>query len=119
MKTILMKITSRERYMQMLRCVIDYLQFANNPNEMFWLFSLDKDDPTLDINDLQQFLKSWGVGTDRYKIVVGESEGKIDAINRDIKQLHIAWDILLNISDDQFPIDRAMMTLFAMPCPTT
>jgi len=71
---------------------------------MFWLFSLDKDDPTLDINDLQQFLKSWGVGTDRYKIVVGESEGKIDAINRDIKQLHIAWDILLNISDDQFPI---------------
>jgi hypothetical protein len=95
MKTILMKVTSRERPASLLQCVNKYIELANNPNHMIWLFSLDKDD-VLTTPIIHQLPKN-------SIIVLGTSQNKIHAINRDIKEVD-NWDILLNISDDQLPI---------------
>jgi len=103
-KTLLMKVTSRERYSQMLRCVKAYIDFAHESNNMFWLFSFDEDDTSFDKINFNAFLKENSIIG---KYIVGKSTGKINAINRDINLVELEqWDILVNISDDQFPIAR-------------
>jgi hypothetical protein len=113
-----MKFTSRERYQILKKCVEEYYKLANNRQDMFWLFSVDADDETFDSHDFHFFLYELGIF--KYKLVKGESHSKIDAINRDVNSLNDlfpSWDILLNISDDQFPIVKGYddMIRQAMP----
>lgn len=98
---ILMKITSRSRPDQLLRVVKLYKERASNPVRLAWLFSLDEDDDS--VSDL--LLKRLQEITDNPNTVIvkGTSDGKIDAINRDVNEFPHSWDILLNISDDQLP----------------
>lgn len=104
-KVILMKFTSRERYDILKRCVSEYYKLANNRKDMYWLFTVDFDDPTFNSEDFSFFLFELGIY--KYSISRGHSASKIDAINRGLElvtDLFPSWDILLNISDDQFPV---------------
>lgn len=101
-KKILMKFTSRDRFPTLMKCVVEYYRLANNPKDMFWLFTFDDDDTTLNLEELHQMMKYLNVG---YEVFCGVSYSKIHAINRDVYKIHNNnWDILLNISDDQLPI---------------
>lgn len=99
--TILCKVTSRSRPDQLLRVVKLYKEKASNPVRLAWLFSLDKDDDSVS----ELLLKRLTEITDNpnTQIIIGESDGKVNAINRDVKDFPFHWDILLNISDDQLP----------------
>lgn len=98
-----MKFTSRERYDILKKCVQAYFDKANNTKDMLWVFSVDTDDNTFKNEDFIVFLHDLKLN---YRVYTGNSLGKIDAINRDINDLNETWDILLNISDDQFPIKQ-------------
>jgi hypothetical protein len=95
-KTILMKVTSRDRHEVLMQTVNTYLKLSLNPDKMIWLFSLDTDD--LNTIDAVKGLK-----IENKRIFIGDSENKIHAINRDVEFVD-GWDILLNISDDQLPV---------------
>ena len=98
---ILMKFTSKGRYETLKRCVQAYFNMANNTNNMVWIFTIDEDDETFQKEDFNVFLQNLKID---YIIYIGNSQGKIDAINRDVASISKDWDILLNISDDQLPI---------------
>ena len=132
-KTILMKVTSRERPKQLLETVKSYIEMAANTSDMVWLFSFDSNDESYFNNvfilDLERLLgltehtdvKVYGytsvLNYSNCAIVFGTSSGKINAINRDIKYYGCSWDILLNISDDQRPIVKGYDNIIrnAMP----
>lgn len=97
-----MKFTSRERFSQLTKCIVEYHRLANNPKDMLWVFTFDEDDNTINLNEFQQLMKYLEV---EYQAFFGVSHSKIHAINRDVeKVMDKEWDILLNISDDQLPI---------------
>ena len=101
-KTILMKITSRGRPTQLIKCIQEYKRLASDTSAMKWLITLDHDDETsssIGLIDSIKTLTSGGI------IVYGASLNKIHAINRDVDKAE-GWDILLNISDDQTPIAK-------------
>lgn len=100
-KTILMKVTSRERPEHLINCISQYIRLANNPSKMVWLTSLDLDDQKCRTEELKSLIVHI---TKNGRICFDVSENKIHAINRDIEKVEEHWDILLNISDDQFPI---------------
>jgi len=103
-KIILMKVTSRERPEQLMRCIEEYHKLADNPRQMVWLFSFDIDDEKMqarkeEITSLMFKLRLVA------NIVWANSVSKIDAINRDfLTYKDNNWHILLNISDDQLPV---------------
>lgn len=99
-KTILMKVTSRERPKQLIECINVYLSLANNPYKMKWMITLDGNDHTVKEIDFGSELIPY---KDNVFIYYGDSTDKINAINRDVNLID-GWDILLNISDDQLPI---------------
>jgi hypothetical protein len=68
---------------------------------MIWLISVDLDDTTVKIPAIEEVLSN-----QRYDIAQGNSNSKIEAINRDVNYIGHSWDILLNISDDQEPITK-------------
>jgi hypothetical protein len=98
---ILMKFTSRGRYETLKKCVQAYYDKANDTKKMVWLFTIDNDDDTFQMNDFESFLRGLNI---QFELCFGESFSKIDAINRDVNTTETYWDILLNISDDQMPI---------------
>jgi hypothetical protein len=101
-KKILMKFTSRERFAQLTKCVIEYHRLANNTKDMFWLFTFDDDDTSYNDQEFKHLMDYLKID---YKAIFGVSHSKIDAINRDVNKVtNVDWDILLNISDDQLPI---------------
>jgi len=107
-KVILAKVTSRERPEVLRQTIQKYIDLAHDLSKMVWLFSCDIDDKkTADV------CESFNLSNKH--IFIGDSDNKIDAINRDIisfnrisydKQQTFPkhWDILLNISDDQIPM---------------
>lgn len=104
-RTILMKLTSRERPDQLLRVVSKYIELANNTKDMVWLFSFDEDDATCNY-DFNKRLFEILPKRDLPNVCIynKQSKGKIDAINRDVNRFELDWQILLNISDDQVPV---------------
>lgn len=116
-KTILMKVTSRERPKQLLETVKSYIEMAANTTDMVWLFSFDLD-CVCSHDDFQDRLKGLLVNTGGVAwFCNGTSTGKINAINRDVEMIKDNWDILLNISDDQRPIVKGYDNIIrnAMP----
>ncbi len=92
---LLFKLTTRSRPQRAIKTLESI--YANIKTDNFHiLMSLDSDDPTTP--DLYE----WCSGKfDKITIKFGESKNKIDAINRDLNNLLIKWDVLLNVSDDQ------------------
>lgn len=55
-KTILMKVTSRERPDVLLETVKQYIELANNTEDMRWLFSFDSNDKTINNEEFIEML---------------------------------------------------------------
>jgi len=96
-KKILCKVTSRSRPEHLIKAVKSYKDKALNPDSLIWLFTFDSDDEKYNSISFTDSLANIVPGCFIY---FDKSEGKIDAINRDISN-HSDWDILINISDDQ------------------
>ena len=91
----LFKLTTRSRPQRAIKALESI--YANITTDNFQiLITLDSDDLTTP--DLYE----WCSGKfDKITIKFGESKNKIDAINRDLNNLLIKWDVLVNLSDDQ------------------
>lgn len=98
-KTILIKFPSRSRPNKLLSTFKTYMEKANNISRIKTLISLDEDDKTV-TEDLLEKLRS--ISRNIY-IHIGESKGKIGAVNRDMEYAG-KYDILLLASDDMIPI---------------
>ena len=98
---ILMKVTSRERPYKLRQCVEEYRKFAENTELMSWVFTFDEDD--YQVNE-KHYFEVWSSVGLPVSVNLHERTNKITAINSDVPETD--WDILLNISDDQLPIER-------------
>ena len=96
-KTILVKLTTRERTRQAIICLTACHTLAKDPSAIKYLISLDIDDPTAN----HEFIETLRATVPNPMIVFGSSNNKIHAINRDINEFKEHWDILVNLSDDQ------------------
>jgi hypothetical protein len=93
MSRILIKFPTRSRHTKAIEVVDKYISFASHPEDIQIVVSVDSDDQPAKY-----------IFTDPHVTVkVGKSNGKIDAINRDIPD-HSTFDILLVASDDMIPI---------------
>ena len=96
---ILIKFPSRGRPLKCIETLRKYVNLAKNMNLIQIVVSLDKDDSTADndfINNIRAIHKN-------IIVKLGNSKGKIDAVNRDIPHNSL-WDILLLASDDMIPV---------------
>lgn len=98
---ILIKFPSRGRPEQMCKTFSKYVEFAEDPSNITFLVSLDRDDNTI-TNSSQRFMKLLHQDT---HIVVGPPCGKIGAVNRDMDTAP-TYDIILLASDDMIPIKK-------------
>lgn len=93
---ILVKFPSRERPHKFFLCIKKYID-NQTTNDVRYLITLDKDDSLLlNYTNYCESLKSQGVNID---YMVGESTGKIHAVNRDMENSG-DWDIVVLGSDD-------------------
>lgn len=102
---ILIKFPSRQRPEVFKTALYRYVSLADNINNIFFLFTLDKDDSCVDeynkiIYDL--------LPNKNYQIDIGTSLSKINAINRGLNEFldsgEFKTDIILLASDDMWPI---------------
>lgn len=77
------------------------MDLASNTEDMRWLFSFDSDDTSC--NNRKFLLSLSKIVQMNAKFCFEQSKNKVHAINRDMDKCAV-WDILLNISDDQFPV---------------
>lgn len=89
---LLIKIPTRERGCKFFERYIDLMTYKNT----HFLISLDDDD----VQNVKEWKDTWG-GYDNIKIVVGKSDGKVHAINRDLEGED--FDVLAIGSDDMRP----------------
>lgn len=95
---ILIKFPSRSRPSKLLYAYEKYISLAKNPSIIKTIISLDSDDPTATPDLFDKLMKIHSATT----ICVGESMGKIGAVNRDMEYAG-DYDILLLASDDMIP----------------
>ena len=96
MLRLLIKFPSRGRPTKLLDVVKKYVDYACYVDKM--IISLDTDDETA----RPEFIEQLHSIHPAIQVVVGTSESKIDAINRDIPDPS-TWDIVLLASDDMIP----------------
>ncbi len=104
-KTLLLKFTSRQRPDILLQTVSEYIRLASDTKNMCWLFSFDQDCVCASIgfsDKLQALLEPVSPG--KAMVFTGISESKIHAVNRDVNEFTMPWDVLVCASDDQRPI---------------
>jgi hypothetical protein len=95
---LLMKVTSRKRPSELLICIDKAIQLSDNPEQLKWLFSFDVDDTLM---NTKEFISEIRKRIYTPTICVDYSTDKINAINRDVNEHRVDWDILVNLSDDQ------------------
>jgi len=96
---ILFNLTTKNRMNKAVQVVQNICQMVNDRINMKILVSLDYDDKDLlaTRNELNyQMAMHYVNGC----VMVGGSNNKIDAINRDVNEVFRTWDILVNVSDD-------------------
>lgn len=95
---ILVKFPTRSRRNKFFNVLKKYHQYCNNINNLIFQITLDNDDVEMNNPDTIEILKTFKNTT----FVFGDSESKIDAVNRDINP-NGDWDIILLASDDMIP----------------
>lgn len=100
MKTLI-KLPTRERRNKfefvMEMCLVN----ITKPEDVDFLLTLDSDDSTMSVDSIKEKCKLYSdfLGKKIY-LDYGDSQNKVDAINRGIDLYPNNWDILLLISDD-------------------
>ena len=96
---LLIKFPSRARPDKFFTTLQSYTSLCQDKTRTCFLITLDTDDATMidKHEQIHQCLSEF-----QHKIIYGTSTGKINAINRDMKQAG-DWNILLLASDDMIP----------------
>jgi hypothetical protein len=95
---LLIKFPSRSRPSKLLYAYEKYISLAKNPEKIKTIISLDSDDSTINQELLEKLQKIHS----ETQICIGESMGKIGAVNRDMEHAG-DYNILLLASDDMIP----------------
>jgi hypothetical protein len=95
MSRILIKFPTRSRHEKAIDVINKYISLATDPDNIQIIVTIDQDDQP----------KKYIFTDPRIIVKTGVSNGKIDAINRDMPH-HSTFDILLLASDDMIPIVR-------------
>ena len=103
---ILVKFPSRGRPEKLRSTYLKYISMADYPANLSFLISLDHDDTTHTPTNRSLLEKFHPNCT----IVIGDSVGKIGAVNRDMDKAG-PFDILLLASDDMIPIVKGYDTI--------
>lgn len=96
---LLVKFPTRSRP-ERLRYALDLLvKHAARPQDVHYLFTLDKDDPALEQNRtvINQLIPDHKTRTIHD---TGTSTGKINAVNRDLPEFSLPWQTVVVASDD-------------------
>ena len=96
---ILIKFPSRGRPEKLKTTLQRYISYAADMTRMFFMVTLDSDDPTVDHRLINSLLSIHP----NIRVTVGISGTKVKAINRDMDTAPY-FDILLLASDDMIPI---------------
>lgn len=97
--TILFKFPARQRKDKLFETLDEYYRLMVNNKNFHFLISIDKDDTELNTTEVVQKLMRYP----HLNVRIGESNGKIDACNRDIDTFAFDWDIVVLVSDDMRP----------------
>ena len=95
---ILIKFPTRGRKNKFFNVLKKYQTFLYDINNVTFLISIDEDDADMNNSDSLEILSTFK----NCKVIVGESNSKIHAVNRDIDK-DGDWDIILLASDDMIP----------------
>jgi hypothetical protein len=96
---IVVKFPSRGRPEKLISTLKSYIENANNTAGMFFVITLDSDDPSVSY----ELISNIKAIHENIRVDVGLSGSKIKAINRDLSTLP-PFDILLLASDDMIPV---------------
>jgi hypothetical protein len=114
---LLIKFPTRSRRKQFFETFNKYQEYISEPTTRF-LITIDEDDSDMNNDEVLSILESY----DNVSFVIGQSNSKIHAINRDIDTSE-DWDIILLASDDMIPqvkgFDKVINTLMNANYPDT
>lgn len=114
---LLIKFPTRSRRKQFFETFDKYQQFITESTTKF-LITIDEDDLDMNNDEVLAIFESY----ENVTFVVGKSNSKIHAINRDINK-NDDWDIILLASDDMIPqvkgFDKVINTLMSSNYPDT
>ena len=96
---ILVKFPTRGRRDLFFQTLDLYYSMALDKKNLFFLVSLDNDDPEMSNADVNEKLLSY----DNLKFFYGVSKSKIHAVNRDLDLFMDDFDIIILASDDMIP----------------
>lgn len=95
---LLIKFPTRNRKNKFFKVLKQYQNLCEDIDNTQFLITLDNDDETMNHNEVNDIFNTFK----NLKVVYGNSDSKIHAINRDI-ELVDDWDIVLLASDDMTP----------------
>jgi len=95
---LLIKFPTRNRKNKFFKVLKQYQNLCEDFDNTFFLITLDNDDETMKPSEVSDIFGTFK----NIKVVYGNSDSKIHAINRDI-ELVDEWDIVLLASDDMTP----------------
>lgn len=106
---ILIKFPTRQRPKKFFNTLNKYISEAEDISNIGFLITLDKDDITMNNEQVIAQLNSY---KEKVKLVYifGESKSKIQAVNADVNRVS-NWDILILASDDMIPIVKGYDTI--------
>lgn len=114
---LLIKFPTRDRKNKFFETFKRYQEFITESTTKF-LISIDENDTSMNTTEVISELKSYS----NTQVIVGVSENKIHAINRDMDIVN-DWDIILLASDDMVPqvkgFDKIINTLMSSNYPDT
>jgi hypothetical protein len=114
---LLIKFPTRDRKNKFFESFKRYQEFITESTTKF-LVSIDEDDTSMNTTEVISELKSYS----NTQVIVGISENKIHAVNRDMDIVD-DWDIVLLASDDMIPqvkgFDKVVNTLMSSNYPDT
>lgn len=99
---ILVKFATRQRFNIFFNTLNQYIKFADNIDDMYFLISLDLNDRYMNNENTKNHFNKLIKNGIKLKYIYRQQIDKIDAINRDINLID-DWNILLTASDDMIP----------------
>jgi hypothetical protein len=95
---LLIKFPTRNRKNKFFKVLKKYQNLCEDLTNTYFLITLDNDDESMSPSEVDQIFRTFK----NVKVIYGNSNSKIHAINRDI-ELVDDWDIVLLASDDMVP----------------
>jgi hypothetical protein len=95
---LLIKFPTRNRKNKFFKVLKQYQNLCEDIENTFFLITLDNDDESMKSSEVNEIFSTFKNIT----VVYGDSNSKVQAINRDIESIN-DWDIVLLASDDMTP----------------